>query len=407
MDRCPYYPLDPSGRDVHAEAANIRAAGPVAPVVLPGGVPAWSITGYHAARQALSDNRLSKDARQHWTAYREGLIGEDFPLIGWVLMDNLTTAYGEDHTRLRKPVASAFTPRRVAALRPKIEQAATALLDALGARPAEEPVDLKTEYARALPAQVICDLFGVPEESRAAILHGGEVNIDTTISPEESAANVERWQRDLADFVDYKRRVPGDDLTSDLISAQRAQPTSLSDSELLGTLHLMLATGTEPVMNLITNAVLELLRHPDQLAETLAGRATWAEVIEETLRMQAPVAHLPFRFPTEDVEIGGVTIPRGEPVLVGFAGAGRDPAVHGESAAEFDVARPNKEHLSFGAGIYHCIGMPLALEEAEIALSALFTRFPRLRLAVDPEELRPQVTFIMNGRLELPVLLGA
>jgi len=405
-DRCPIS-LDPSGRDVHAEAAAIRATGPVAPVVLPGGVAAWSITGFHAARQALTDNRFSKDARRHWTAYREGRIGADFPLIGWILMDNLTTAYGEDHTRLRRPVAGAFTPRRVAALRPGIEKAAAALLDALGARPADEPVDLKAEYAHALPSQVICDLFGVPEQSRAAILHGGEVNVDTTISPEESAANVERWQRDLADFVDHKRRFPGDDLTSDLVAAQRAQPGSLSDEELLGTLHLMLATGTEPVQNLIANAVLELLLHPGQLSEAVAGRVAWTEVIEETLRMQAPVAHLPFRFPTEDVEVGGVTIPAGEPVLIGFAGAGRDPAVHGGSAAEFDVARPDKDHLSFGAGVYRCIGMPLALQEAEIALSALFGRFPRLRLAVPAERLRPEVTFIMNGRLELPVLLGA
>jgi 2-hydroxy-5-methyl-1-naphthoate 7-hydroxylase len=405
--RCPVVVLDPAGTDIHAEAARIRANGPVSQVEIPGGVLAWSITGYDAARQALADQRFSKDPRKHWTAYLDGRIGADFPLIGWVLMDNLTTTHGSDHSRLRRLTANAFTPRRVEAMRSSIEKVAAALLDELAATGPGGVVELKASYAHPLPAQVICDLFGVPAGSRAQMLRGGEVNVDTTITPEQAAANVEQWHREMQEFVEAKRRNPGDDLTSDLIAAQAEDGSRLSDSELVGTLHLLLATGTEPVQNLVTNAVHALLIHPAQRELAVTGQAAWRDVIEETLRVEAPVAHLPFRFATEDIEIGGVTIARGDPVLIGFAGIGRDPAVHGLGADRFDLTRADKEHLSFGHGVYRCIGMPLALMEAEIALSALFDRFPDLTLAVSPDAVEPQVTFIMNGRRALPVRLTA
>jgi cytochrome P450 len=172
-------------------------------------------------------------------------------------------------------------------------------------------------------------------------------------------------------------------------------------------LMFLLGVGAEPVTNLITNAALAMLANPGQRALLDAGEVTWDDVIEESLRVDAPVAHLPFRFPTADVEIGGVTIPAGEPVLMNFAGIGRDPALHGPTAGQFDVQRASKEHLSFGYGIYRCIGMPLARLEAQTALPALFGRFPGLSLACEVSELEPQGTFIMNGRRALPVHLAS
>jgi cytochrome P450 len=356
MDEYAPIVIDRTGNDIHAEAARIRARGQVARIELPGGTVAWSIAGYEAAEQALSDQRFSKDPRKHWPAYINGEIGDDFPFIGWILMENLTTSHGRDHSRLRKLTASAFTPRRVDAMRSSVEKVATRLLDELALRGSAGPVDLREGFAHPLPARVICDLFGVPEESQEAMLRGGEVNADTTISPEESAANFVAWDRLMREFVESKRRRPGDDLTSDLLKAHE-DGSRLTEGELMGTLHL-------------------------------------------------PVAHLPFRFTVEDVDIAGVTIPRGSPVLMAFAAIGRDPDVHGDSAGTFDLGREDKRHLSFGHGIYRCIGRPLALLEAEVALSMLFQRFPDLSLAVAPEELRPEATFIMNGKQELPVLLG-
>lgn len=398
--------IDVTGNDIHAEASRIRARGPVVRVELPGGVLAWSVAGYAAARQALADDRFSKDARRHWTAYVKGEIGPEFPLIAWARMENLSTSHGEDHRRLRKLVAGSFTARRVEAMRSSIVKIVAELLDGLANQPPDSRVDLKARFAHPLAARVIGDLIGVSKEDQLAVLGGGYSSADAADGPEAAAAvfaQVSRWTRQL---VAAKRRSPGDDLTSDLIAAQTEDGSRLTDAELVSTLLLLLNTGTEPVTNLVANATWALLSHPEQCELVTTGRTSWASVIEETLRAEAPVAQLPFRFPVEDVQIAGVTIRRGEPVLVNFASAGRDPTVHGDCAARFDIRRANKQHLSFGHGAYRCIGYALAWLEAELALSALFRRFPRLRPAVAAELVEPQGTFIMNGCRELPVYLG-
>jgi 2-hydroxy-5-methyl-1-naphthoate 7-hydroxylase len=397
--------LDINGLDIHAEGASLRARGPVAQVMLPGGVRAWSVVGYDMVRQVLADKRFAKSPK-HWPAFVSGEISEDFPLIGWVLMENMTTSDGADHVRLRKLTAKAFTQRRVEAMRPYIENIVNRLLDELAAAPPGVPVDLKSRYAQALPVQVICDLFGIPEELRADVLRGGEVNVDTSITHEEAVANVEQWHQAIFDVIALKRREPADDMLTALISAQDENGSNLTDSEMAGTVHLMLGAGSETTTNLISNAALSLLTHPEQLALVRSGRVEWREVIEETLRGESPISQLPFRFTTEEVEIAGVTIPAGDPILIGFAAAGRDPERHGEDANQFDITRTDKEHLSFGHGVHHCLGAPLGRLEGAIALPALFSRFPDLALAVDSSELRPQGTFLLNGRAELPVLLN-
>jgi 2-hydroxy-5-methyl-1-naphthoate 7-hydroxylase len=395
--------VDNSG-EIHAQGAEIRAQGPVTRIELPGGVFAWSITGYAEARLALADQRFSKSARLHWPALADRTVAADFPLIGWALMDNVSTAHGADHSRLRRLIIKAFGPRRVEAMRPHVEKIVAELLDDLAATPPGEPVDLRAAFAHPMPVRVICDLFGVRADE-TEMLRGGEVNVSTALTPEEVAANVARWFRTIREFVESKRRDPGDDLTSDLIAVQEEDGSRLTDDELVATLHFMRAAGTVPEMNLLTSAVFGLLTRPEQLELVRSGAVGWSQVIEETLRVDAPVAHLPFRFATEDVEIGGVRIPKGEPVLINYAAVGRDPARHGASAEEFDVTRADKEHLSFGHGIYRCIGVALARLEAEIALPALFDRFPGLTLAVPAAELEPQETLVMNGRNTLPVYL--
>jgi len=404
-DRCPYV-LDPLGTDVQAEGARLRETGPVAEVTLPGGVRAWSVTAFETVREVLADARFAKDAHQHWTDFIEGRIDEDFPLIGWVLMDNMTTHDGADHSRLRKLVAKTFTMRRVEAMRPAIEALAADLLDGLAATPDGQPADLKKGYAYPLPTAVICDLFGVPEEYRAEVMRGGEVNVDTTMTHEEAMANVEQWHQAMYELIELKRRNPADDLLSDLIQVQNEDGSRLNDSELAGTLHLLLGAGSETTTNLICNAVIQLQRHPEQYAQVVSGERTWRDVVEETLRVESPIAQMPFRFATEDVEIAGVTIPKGDPVLIGFAASGRDPQRHGPTADEFDIARADKDHLAFGYGVHHCIGAPLGRLEALIALPALFERFPDLALAVPVDEIAPQPTFLLHGPAALPVHLG-
>jgi cytochrome P450 len=397
--------LDLTGRDIHAEADRLRANGPLAQLELPGGIRAWSVTGYALARQVLADERFSKDARQHWPAYAEGKIGPEFPLIAWARMENLTTAHGPEHARQRSLIIKAFSPRRVQLMRPAIERAVNGLLDALAQAPGPV-VDLKAGFAHPLAATVIGDLIGVPAAERVEILGGaGYAAGDAPTTPDEAAAAFARLRARMTALVEAKRREPGDDLASDLLAVGEAD-TRMTAEEIVSTLLLLLNTGTEPAMNLITNAVTALLTHPDQRDRVRTGQVSWAAVIEETLRVEAPVAHLPFRFAIEDVEIDGITIPRGEPILMNFAAIGRDPAVHGEHADRFDPARPNKQHLSFGHGLHRCLGSALAWLEVEIALAGLFGRFPDMTLAVAPGDLVPSHNFAMNGSRSLPVTLG-
>ncbi|MFD3688137.1 cytochrome P450 [Nocardiopsis sp. NPDC058631] len=398
--------IDPTGADVYGEAERIRASGPVARVELPGGVRAWSVTGYEAARRVLADPRFSKDPRKHWTAFAEGTLDPAFPLIGWALMENLTTSHGEDHTRLRRLVTGAFTTGRMRGLRPGVEAATARLLDRLEEWGPDRAVDLKSRFAEPLALHVICDLLGVPQTMREDLFGGGKANTDSTLSSEETAASIERVHAIADDLIAAKREEPGDDLVSDLVRARDGDGSQLDDSELKGTVLLLVSTGTEPVKNLLANTLRELLLHPGHHAAVLNGGLALADVVEETLRSQAPVAHLPFRFATEDVEVAGVTVPRGEPVLIHYAAAGRDPSLHGPDADRFDPDREDKRHLAFGHGVYRCVGTPLARMEADVALSALLPRFPEMRLAVAPGDLRAQNTFIMNAPDALPVLLG-
>lgn len=402
--RCPVV-LDTTGKDVHAEGARLREQGSVARVELPQGVGAWVVLSNGAATTLLTDPRVSKDPRANWPAYVNGEIRSDWPMNTWVVMENMITADGVEHERLRKPVLRSFTAQRVRAMQPFIEKTVTALLDDLAAAAADgEPIDLKREFCYRLPTAIICDLFGIPEDGRDELLRGGERNTDSSLTPEEAEANVRLWTGQFQELIDAKRRTPGDDLTTDLIATAG---DDLSDAELVGTVFLMLGAGSETVMNLLAHAVDMLLLHPEQRAIVEDGRVTWDEVIEETLRVESPINMIPLRFATEDIEIDGVTIPRGDPILVGFAAIGRDPEIHGATASQWDITRPDKKHLSFGFGTHFCLGAPLARLEARIALSALFERFPGLALAVPREELAPQGTFIMNGWKTLPVHLNA
>jgi cytochrome P450 len=247
--------------------------------------------------------------------------------------------------------------------------------------------------------------MGVPDDARPELHRIVDSLFVTTTTPEEAIANQGRLYQILNDLVAAKRVAPGDDLTSGLIAARDEDDARLSEAELVDTLIMMIAAGHETTVNLLDQAVTALLTHPDQLRLVTSGERTWTDVIEESLRWQAPVANLPLRYAVEDLDLDGVTIRRGDAILAGFAAAGRDPALHGDTAGEFDLTRADKTHLSFGHGVHYCLGAPLARIEAEVALPALFGRFPALALAVPADELEPVRSFISNGHRALPVRL--
>nr|WP_268824090.1 cytochrome P450 [Yinghuangia soli] len=381
-------------------------------VVLPGGVEAWSVNDQALIKDLLTDPRVSKDTRQHWPAWINGEIPADWPLQIWVSVQNMFTAYGVDHKRLRRLVSKAFTARRTAALQPRIEELTSGLLDALAATPAGEAADLRKDFAYPLPINVICELFGVPESAQPELHAGVDTIFRTTATPEDMQTAMVQIYGVLTALVADKRENPGDDITSVLIAARDDEgdgeggAAALSESELIDTLLLVLSAGHETTVNLLDNAIHALLTRPDQLALVRSGAASWDDVIEETLRAEAPVANLPLRYAVEDIEVGnGVVIKKGDPILVAYGAAGRDPKVHGADADTFDVTRADKDHLAFGHGAHFCLGAPLARLEARIALPALFERFPDLALAVPAGELEPMESFISNGHKALPVRL--
>lgn len=405
--------IDATGRDIHGEAARIRERGPVAPVELPHGVPAWAVSSPALLRRLLADPRVSKDARRHWPRWIEGEVSPDWPLFTWVAVQNMFTAYGDDHKRLRSLVAKAFTARRTAALRPRVEAITGALLDRVATAGADgQVVDLREEFCYPLPIQVIGELLGLPEEQGPELRAVVDGVFHTSADPAEVADTYARFYAAMHQLVATKQASPGDDLTSALIGAHEDDGSHLSEQELLDTLVLMISAGHETTVNLLDNAVHALLTHPDQLAQVRAGRASWDDVIEETLRAEAPVASLPLRYAVTDLDLGelggpeGAVIHAGEAILAAYAAAGRDPQHHGADADVFDVTRAGKDHLAFGYGAHHCLGAPLGRLEARVALPALFDRFPGLTLAAAPGDLAPVDSFISHGHVSLPVRLS-
>ncbi|MFJ9428400.1 cytochrome P450 [Streptomyces sp. NPDC101490] len=397
--------LDPTGANRQAESALLRSHGSAVRVDILG-VTAWSVTDPDLLKKLLTSDDVSKDARAHWPAFGE--VVQSWPLALWVAVNNMFTAYGHAHARLRRMIAPAFSARRVQALAPFVDTTVDSLLDELEALPGGGTVDLRDRLAHPLPIAVICRLMGVPTERREAFRTVVDGVFATTLTAEQATANAGALRGMLDELITARRAEPGDDLTSLLVSARDEEAEDgrgLSDDELRDTLLLMISAGYETTVNVIDQAVSLLLAHPEQLDRVREGHADWNDVVEETLRLEPAITHLPMRYAVRDVHLpdGGV-IPKGEAILASYAAANRHPAWHAD-ADTFDITRVTKEHLAFGHGVHFCLGAPLARMELAAALKGLFGRFPLIELAVPAEELEPLGSLLSNGHKTLPVRL--
>ncbi|CAM5279031.1 cytochrome P450 (plasmid) [Streptomyces viridifaciens] len=396
--------LDPTGRDRDAESAVLHRAAATPVDIL--GVQAWAVADPAVLRELLRDPRVSKDAHQHWPQLPKAI--DDWPLALWVAVKNMFTAHGSDHRRLRRLVSAAFTARRIEALKPRVEAITDSILDHLHSLPAGQPVDLREHLAYPLPIRVIGDLMGLPDTLAANFRTTVDGVFDTTLTTTQAQANTAALYAMLDELIRVKRQTPDNDMTTLLIDARDTEGdgSALTEQELRDTLLLVISAGYETTVNLISNALAALLTDPAQLAHVHAGRATWADVVEESLRHNAPVAHLPMRYATEDIELpDGTVIRKGEPILASYAAAGRHPRAHGDNAADFDALRGDKEHLAFGHGVHFCLGAPLARLEAEAALRKFYDRFPDATLLTGAR-LDPVDSLISNGPANLSVRLN-
>ncbi|MBP2335597.1 cytochrome P450 [Saccharothrix coeruleofusca] len=382
-------------RDPHAALAWAREHSPVREVDFEGG-RTWLVTRYADVRAGLVDPRLAKDWR---STLPEAERAAAPPALPAPMSHMLTSLDPPEHTRLRALVTQAFTARRVAELRPRVEAVAHELLDAL---PEDEPVDLVARYAIVLPMVVICELLGVPELERDEFARLSTVLIDECPEPELRRASAQ-----MADYLEglvaAKRAAPDDALLSALITASD-EGDRLSDVEIVAMAMLLLMAGHETTAVFITNSVRALLADP-AARQRLASPPEVPSLVEELLRWLSPALNASLRFATEDLEIGGVPIPRGASVMLSTGGANRDPAQFADPA-RFDPDRSTAGHLAFGHGIHRCLGAALVRLEGEVALAALFARFPHLRAAADPAELTFRRSVHVHAPRTFPVVLG-
>jgi cytochrome P450 len=377
--------LDPAlVADPYGGYGTLREEAPVLRGVTLDGSECWYVTRQDEVRAVLSDPRFVTTV----AAVRSGAQVNDVrakmmasfglteELAGYVT-GSILDHDGAEHTRLRKLVSRAFTVRRVGELRPRVAAIAAELLDRV-----PERFDLMATYSYPLPITVICELVGVPESDR---------HLWRTWASALFSMEVERFPAAIRDMVAHveeliagRRAAPADDLITGLVQAQEADGDRLTEHEMVTMVLTLVLAGHETTAHLIGNGARALLTHPDQLDLLRADPGLWPTAVHELMRWTGPILTTRMRFAAEDVELGGVRIAAGDAVQPMLVSANRDPRVYTDpdrlDVTRRPVAGHGEGHVGFGFGHHYCLGAALARQEGEIALRALFDRFPDLAL---------------------------
>nr|WP_030252902.1 cytochrome P450 [Streptomyces violens] len=385
---CPYHPP--------TAYAPLRDQGALARVHLYDGREVWVVTGHAEARALLTDQRLSSDRLNPDfpipTARFAGLRDEDRKSRAMLLgVDD------PEHNVQRRMLIPSFGLKRMTALRPRIQQIVDRLLDDMVA--AGQPAELVSAFALPVPSMVICELLGVPyadheffEDASRRLLRGP--------TADDSRKALEDLEEYFGELITRKEAEPGDGLLDELI-ADRLRTGDLAHDELVGMAMILLIAGHETTANMISLGVFTLLQQPEKLAALRADPSLMPAAVEELLRYLS-IADGMLRVATADIEIGGVTIEKGDGVVFSTSLVNRDETAY-ESPDELDWDRSARHHVAFGFGIHQCLGQNLARAELEIALHTLFDRFRGLRLAAPAEEIPFKPGDTIQGMVELPV----
>ena len=378
--------LDPAFAELRGQQSLCR-------VRLPYGEPAWLVTRYEDAKVVLGDPRFSRAAANGRDEPRSRLY-QGSP-------DSLLHHDPPEHSRLRRLVAKAFTARRVEALRPRAQQIADDLLDRMLAQ--GPPANLVEDFALPLPITVICELLGIPLDDRVDFRLWSDAFLSTTrFTPEQVTEYVGRMRDYMARLIAEHRKAPQDDLLSALVTA-RDEQDRLSEEELLAMAEGILVAGHETTASQIPNFVYALLTHPEPLSAVRADTGLIPQAVEELMR------YVPLgggvgsaRYALEDVELGGVTVRAGEPVVVALQSANRDESVY-TRADTLDLHRQEASHIGFGHGPHHCLGAQLARMELQVALGTLLGRLPGLRFADSEQDIVWRSGTATRGPARLPI----
>jgi hypothetical protein len=382
--------------------AMYRALREQAPIYWSEMMESWVLTRYDDIDAVLMDSRFSSDRTRAETRFSQMMREQQEQYGPMSNAQTMLTSDPPDHTRLRRLVSKAFTPRAVENLRPRIQEIVDYVLAEAGERGEFEIIH---DLAYPLPVIVIAEMLGVPPEDRHRFKEWSDTVVATLGGPFTPPEVMDAGRKSIEELADYfshiiaeRRAEPKEDLISGLIAAEEGGQV-LSEDEIFATCILLLIAGNETTTNLIGTSMLALFRNPDQM-QLLRDKPTLiSSAVEELLRYAGPV-HGTGRVPKDDIEIAGHTFKPGEMVFTLLAAGNRDPA-HYENPEHLDITRNPTDHLALGDGIHFCLGAPLARAEAQIAIGTLLQRFPNLRLL--DEEPEWGGTFIIRGPKRLSV----
>ncbi|MEV0201538.1 cytochrome P450 [Nonomuraea sp. NPDC050691] len=374
------------------EYGRLRETCPLAPVVMPSGTPARLALRHADVREALGDPRFTRDLTFPGAPrFAPGLSVDDDPF-------SISNMDPPEHSRLRRIASSAFTPRRVASWRPRVEEIAEELADGFGA----PPVDLVEAYALPLPTLVICELLGVPAADRDRFRAWSDAFLSTSeLAEDERVEQFGRFLDYAAALVAERRATPGGGLLDAMIEATD-QGATFTEDELVHMVVTLILAGHETTRTMIARGMFTLLRHPEQYLMLCRGEASVAGAVEEILRFDVPADAALLRLARQAVALPAGPVGPGEVVIPVLASANRDPGLF-DRPDVFDVTRADNPHLAFGHGPHYCMGANLARMELEVAVGTLARRHPALRLAAAPEEIRWTDGGLMHGPRALPV----
>ena len=380
------------------EYGQLRDEGPLVKVTTIGGETVWWATTQPAARAILADARFSSDRKRDGfpifvadQRVRENIQRQ--PPIVMIGMD------GSEHSRTRRSAIGEFTVKRLAGLRPRIQQIVDEFIDAMLASE-DRPVDLVKALSLPVPSLVICELLGVPYADHDFFQErsGALLSRNTDVAHRE--ALVQELRDYLGDLVDAKTADPADDMISRLIAKQQ-ETGAIDKAELVGMSFLLLVAGHETTANMISLGTIGFLENPEQLAAITADPAKIPMAVEEMLRYFS-IADTVTRVATEDIEVSGVTIKAGEGVVASTMAANWDSGTFAD-ADQLDIERGARHHVAFGYGPHQCLGQNLARQELEIVFETLFRRIPNLRLAATIDDIPFKNDGIVYGAYQVPV----